>query len=286
MLSSRARLTGTIDKGELVFSASCFKSSIFSMIVLLSSSDLFAEQTKAGACKGFQNSFVGYHGKIFYVDKHCQRFHVNVEEFNELNSGKSKKFVIQEASSKFIAATKYQGKYNDKKVTRDHTCKKYKGKYISSTLDVYYVNKSCEKRMFLDWASYESHRGALNINQILYFVSMQELDALKNGLPMNSVIDKEFKEQFSNDRLDILPVDEACRGLINRYVTYLDKIYFIEKTNDHKKKSLPHMACTKREVDGEEFSRLNMDFKFDLELTSSQALSIPDGEAFHVTKIK
>jgi hypothetical protein len=98
---------------------------------------------------------------------------------------------------------------------------------------------------------------------------------------MESVLDRYFRDQLKRQQLDILSNEEACKGLVGKYVIYTDKIYYIQRG-----KKSDSIACEKRLVDGEDFTKLNINFKFNVELTTSQALSIPDGKKKEAVKLK
>ena len=84
---------------------------------------------------------------------------------------------------------------------------------------------------------------------------------------MPSIIMKEYIELNAKARdVDIIPIDEACKGLKDQYVAYYSKIYKIEN-------------CHKRLAEASVISKKLLSSKRDkiVELSSEQWISLPDG---------
>ena len=232
---------------------------------------------KKAVCKKYKNKYIVYYGKVYHVES-CKRYELNSEQVYNLT--KTNKLRLREVGAEVVASLPAGGKYKDEPKDTETLCKRHEGQYITfSFVDVYWV-ESCKKRPFPDWSSYESHRGKLkNARMPLKSLELDEFLALENGEPMPSVIDEEFRELLRPDNVDIIPLDEACQGVVGTYVTYLGQIYFIEAM---KQKGSVGRLCQKRRVDAEEYTRKKANSKFHLrELSSSQAISIPEGSPMY-----
>lgn len=232
------------------------------------------EAEKKAICKSYENSYIGYYGTVFHV-KSCKRYELSSEQVYKLT--KAKKLSLKEVGADVVAALPAGGKYQEELSDLTTLCKRLEGQYITfSFVDVYWI-ESCKKRPFPDWSSYESHRGKLKNAKIpLKSLDLEDFLALETGEPMPSVIDEEFRELLRPDNVDIIPLDEACSGIMSTYVTYLGQIYFIEAMG---KKGPGVKMCKKRRVDAEQYTRRKANLKFHLkELSSSQAISIPEGD--------
>lgn len=232
---------------------------------------------KKAVCEKYRNSYIVYYGRVYHV-KGCKRFELNSEQVYNLT--KANRIRLREVEAKVVASLPAGGNY--KEVNRDAKtlCKRNEGQYITfSFVDVYWV-EGCKKRPFPDWSSYESHRGKLkNAKMPLKSLELEEFLALADGEPMPSVIDEEFRELLRPDNVDIIPLDEACSGVVGTYVTYLGQIYYIEGMSQ---KGSVERFCQKRRVDAEQYTRKKANSKFHLkELSSSQAISIPEGSPMH-----
>ena len=89
---------------------------------------------------------------------------------------------------------------------------------------------------------------------------------LKEGEVYLSVVDqdKTIIDHIKNDRTDVIPIKQACKGLNGSFVSYVDKIYKIEN-------------CRKREIDPEYFVSKYKNIKLK-EISSNQWVSLPDGK--------
>ena len=229
-------------------------------------------------CKKFANSFISYYSSVFHVSG-CKRYKLESHQVYELTK-KSKK--VHEVDSSVIDSIPLGGAYlKSAKKEKESICKKYERTYITfSFMDVYWV-ENCKKKRFPDWASYESHRGKLNKEISLHSLELDDFSQIAEIDPMPSVINEEFRETINSDQVDMIPVDEACKGIQNQFVTYLGQMFYIESIDKGDK----GLACQKRQVDAEIFTRKKAGESFRLrELNSSQAISIPDGGPYVFSK--
>ncbi|NRA45739.1 MAG: hypothetical protein HRU09_12350 [Oligoflexales bacterium] len=231
---------------------------------------------KKAVCKKYEKSYIVYYGTVYHVNS-CTRELLSSDQVYKLT--KSGKIKLKEVDAAVIASLPGGANYREVGMDPKTLCKRLEGQYITfSFVDVYWV-ESCKKRPFPDWSSYESHRGKLkNAKVPLKSLELDDFLALENGDPMPSVIDEEFRELLRPDNVDIIPLDEACHGVVGTYVTYLGQIYFIEAMKQNGAGKL----CQKRRVDAEEYTRKKANSKFHLkELSSSQAISIPEGDPMY-----
>ena len=234
---------------------------------------------KQEICKEFSRkniSYISYYENVFEI-KNCERIRLSNSRVKELTRRGVR---VQDADHKAIEALPLRPKIIEKGAeNREELCKKYHHKYITyAYVDVYWV-EGCVKHPFPDWSSYENHAGKLRDSRpSLVTPASDDFYRLETGEPMKSIIDEEFRSmlQAQGDQADLLPLDEACKGINGQYVTYLGQIYFIDR-KPGKKGTGPF--CHRRVVDSEEFTRKRGMSGFNLpELSSSQALSIPVGE--------
>jgi len=151
---------------------------------------------------------------------------------------------------------------------KKRSCKTLTGKYITyAYTDVFYVEK-CKKRQFADWATYVEHKKNLGReNEEIVVLTWDEYTELPLGPEIESIVDQEFERLLSGEAgVDVIPIDEACRGLNGKDVSYIDRIYKIQK-------------CRKREYNAMAYSIKRGDKKLKLrELRPEQWLSLPDGK--------
>ena len=229
---------------------------------------------KKAICRDYNGKYISYYDRVYHVID-CQRYELSPRQTYELTR-KSKPPV--EVSARVIDGLGYAGFEKARKKTPLPLCKRYHHQYITSEyVDVYWV-KGCVKHPFPDWSSYEVHAGKLRHDRpALKAIDRDDFHMLSTGTPMKSIIDEEFREILEDEaeQADILPLDEACKGLIGSHVTYLGHIFYISKVPGKKGSG---DFCERRAVDSEKFTR-KMGMKgFRLhELNSSQALSIPTG---------
>ena len=95
-------------------------------------------------------------------------------------------------------------------------------------------------------------------------LTAREFWAMRQGRDISSIIDKDFAKLLDGSAgVDIIPVDEACKGVDGKIVTFYSRMYKIEK-------------CRKREIDAESFTmhRKLGDVKL-IELKPEQWISMP-----------
>lgn len=234
------------------------------------------ESSQQTLCKKYRNSYVSYYGKVYHIND-CILFEINEDKINSLISKGAKIIAVD---SKVIGSLKKAYEQKPKPLLSPQLlCNKYNNQYITySHSDIYWV-ENCKKRKFPDYASFEHHRGKLKKNgKQVMSLELEMFDSIATGAEMASIINNEFKDILLNNTQlpDMIPNDEACQGLINRYVSYLGDIYQIEKLPGTEKSM---MLCQKKKINGPEFTKSKKYRNYRLfELSSTQFISIPEAK--------
>lgn len=230
-------------------------------------------------------SYISYYDQLFQLDENCQRIPLDHDQAWELSR---RGIFFTDVSHEVIAALpSFSPVKSATTISPDVLCQKFRHKYIIMGSDHYWIeptedNKTCFKRLFPDWDSYDNHAGKNRTGRpVPLNITDEDFYRIPSGPPMISVIDEDFRQQLhqaKTQQADLLPLDEACRGLVGKYATYLGEIYFITKKSGG---SDNESFCTRRIINGEQFTReWGLTSLHLQELTSSQALSIP------ITEIK
>ncbi len=262
-------------------------------------------ESRVKYCRMYNKMHISYYDDIYYVEA-CKRRRVDAADAQyKLTSRRTK---IQIVDSDVIAVIPEGDAMSHVKKKNLRSCKALNGKYVTfSDVDVYYVEK-CKLKIFPDWDSYIKHRNqggltgeilGLEWEEFSSFLEydkegrlieydvkgkVREYDAqglfkdqddekFKPFRRMNSVVGEEYaKAKEVGPEVDIIPVDEACRGLNGRWVSFYSRMYKVE-------------ACRKRELDPELFWKKNKGKGAQLkvlELTDEQWISLPEGKPWDV----
>jgi len=153
-------------------------------------------------------------------------------------------------------------KESEMKVTeKSRGCSELNGHYISLDFDEIWFVESCNRRRFPDWMSFSQHRGGLEKEIPIMQVTWKEFKNIKEGKEFASVYDVKLEDNFKD--VDVIPVNEACRGIEGKFVYFYSRIYKIEK-------------CARRSLDPEMFTKNHPDLS-PKELTAEQWISLPLG---------
>lgn len=216
-------------------------------------------------CKKFEGRFIAYYDKIYKVEK-CKRREVlsTDDQPNPVLNGAK----IQSVEGVSVAKIPAGEPIEIDSPRSKPNCLRLEGRYILSRGDDIYFIEKCKKRFIPDWDTYAEHaqkRGKRGLE--VFELGEAEFNAIKAGEPIQSVLDAEYKKLLDADKgADVIPLQEACKGLNGKFVTYYSRIYRIE-------------GCRKRSVDPEAFMLKNSHMKLD-ELSSEQWISIPNGKAY------
>lgn len=218
------------------------------------------EQNKRIYCKKFKDQLIAYYGEVYRV-VNCKRFVVKSHELAKLTRKGTR---VEEVKGEVVNAIPLASSKDIVKA-KSRDCKEFEGSYITLDNDEVFLVEKCKKRKFPDWASFNSYRYKMGIKSVkLIEVSWEELNSIKEGRPFTSILDEE-NALSKDDSVDTIPIDEACKGIEGKFVSYYSRVYKIYK-------------CHKRPVDPVMFTRKVK--KAPKELSSEQWLSLPVGEPF------
>jgi hypothetical protein len=223
----------------------------------------FSDAEIKAECRKFEGKFIAYYDRVFKVEG-CKRREVISDDVEATPILKGHRVIPVENIT--VAKIPEGPALGSSPKGRKPDCSKIEGRYvISRASDVFFVEK-CKKRPFPDWDTYADHaaRHPRKAQDILELPE-EEFLALPLGPEFPSTLNDEYKKMLVTEKnVDVLPLDEACKGLNGTYLSYYAKIYKIEK-------------CRKREVDAERFVMRFPNYKL-REMSSEQWISIPTGK--------
>ncbi len=227
----------------------------------------YSKEEVRAICRKHEGKLIAFYGDVFRVERCQRRAYMDNKNVYRLQREGVK---VTQVDNDVIAALP-EGEAIDlaQTVASARSCKQLEGHYVTySNVDVYVVEK-CKKRLFPDWETYIQHRekGGDKKAEILA-LSWIEFSRIGEGKPLVSVLDDMFRKLASGDAgVDVIPVDEACRGLEGRVASYYSHLYRVER-------------CRKREIeDPNNFFKTNAALaKVKVAvMTSEQWLSLPNG---------
>jgi hypothetical protein len=232
----------------------------------------FTHEERRELCAKYEGGLIAFYGEVYRVEK-CKRrsFAQNKSVYEQQRRGE----VITVVDQRVIAALA-EGEPIDeaKSVETARSCNELERHYVTySNVDVYFV-ENCKKRLFPDWETYLAHRKKRGEARAeILNLSWIEFSRLSDGPPILSVLNEEFRDSVASDsEVDIMPVDEACKGVEGKVVSYYSYLYRIERCR--KRVYLdPNVVLKPSKQKKEKF----------IPLTSEQWLSLPDGEPIDVT---
>lgn len=236
----------------------------------------FSNEEIKKECQKYEGKFLGYYGKIYIVEKCRRRLFVGKDLVRRLfRSGKIN--VISVNGDTMIKLKAGEDYYHLPSAhVKVRSCKDLEYQYvILGGSEIYYIEK-CLKRLMPDYETYQAHMKKHKKSSILVEVSPSEFKGIPLGKPVPSIMPEVYLRLMNNwADADILPLEEACAGVNNRFVTYYSRLYRIE-------------ACYKREViDITGFLKAHQsESRNYTELSSEQWLSLPDGLAWKLKKKK
>lgn len=151
-------------------------------------------------------------------------------------------------------------------------CSELDKQYVTLDHDTVYLVVNCKKRKFPDWVSFNDHRYKKGIKSVsIREIDWETLNAIPDGEGFVSVLDEDYVRAI-DPKVDVIPIDEACKGLEGKFVSYYSRVYKIER-------------CYKRPVNPIEFSKLFSKGRVAgadkvNELSSEQWISLPLGKPF------
>jgi hypothetical protein len=223
----------------------------------------FTDAEIRAECRKFEGKFIAYYDRVFKVEG-CKRREVVSDDDDGSPALKGHRVIPVENIT--IAKIPEGPAIGSTPKGKKPNCAKIEGRYIiSRASDVFFVEK-CKKRPFPDWDTYADHAAKHPKKaQDILELPEEEFLALPVGTEFTSSLNDEYKKLLVTEKtVDVLPLDEACKGLNGAYVSYYSKIYKIEK-------------CRKHEVDAERFLLRFPSYKL-REMSSEQWVSIPTGK--------
>jgi len=227
---------------------------------------VFSEAERRKTCAKFNGKYISVYGEVYKVDK-CERHPVTDPDLLFRLQRAGIRFLPVEATE--VAAIEIGQPISGNGKVSKRNCKVLDRHYVTqSYMDIYYV-ENCSKRLIPDYETFvdlKRQKGHNAATEVLALTA-EEFEELKDGKEYSSVVDrKENSERPAKKGVDIIPVDEACKGVEGKVVSYYSRLYKIEK-------------CRKRELDAEvqsrQFYRNPLKLK---ELTAEQWISLPDGK--------
>ncbi len=224
----------------------------------------FTQAQKKTECAKYENRYISFYDQVFKVVA-CKRREV---KDNELLARLAKGRSITSVTNDTIIMLDEGKPFTTSDLFPPRTCAQLTNRYVTyGANEIFYV-ENCKRYSFPDWDTYETHREKHDKKSPVLELTEKEFASLKFAKEYPSVLDKAFKDVLEGSAgVDVIPVDEACRGVNEKFVSYYSRLYRIEK-------------CRKREIpDTEAFMRKreNNRMKF-IELSSEQWLSLPDGK--------
>lgn len=224
----------------------------------------FTQAQKKSECAKYENRYISFYDQVFKV-VNCKRREVRDGELlARLAKGRS----ITSVSNDTIIMLEEGQPYTASDVYPTRTCAQLNNRYVTYGPNEIFFIENCKRNSFPDWDTYETHREKHDKKSPVLELTEKEFRGLKFGKQYPSVLDKVFKDVLEGSAgVDVIPVDEACRGVNEKFVSYYSRLYRIER-------------CRKREIpDTEAFMRKKENNRLKLiELSSEQWLSLPDGK--------
>jgi hypothetical protein len=225
---------------------------------------LLTAEEKKKICRQYEGHHISYYKDVYRV-KGCKRILLSDAASYELTRQQIKIDRIDD--SKVIEALPTETE--PPKLSIDSLCKLYRNHYITNSVGYYHLDANCVKHEFPNWDTFDVHRKSHTSIGSLQVLDSDIVSFFKEGSPIASMADK-----LSTLKKDIpilrLPLETACKGLIGRYMSYRNKMYYIQA----RKKG---NGCEKVEKEGDVITRKQPGIRIE-ELSHSEAYSIPDAK--------
>ena len=217
-------------------------------------------------CAKYRGSLLSVYGEIYKL-QNCTRHQVHDQE--EIFKFAKQGIKTIEVDSKDVAALPIGDSWETVN-SKNRPCGFFNKKYITfSYTDIYFV-ENCVRKLIPDYETLLEHRKSQGIKSSeVLALNAREFYQIRQGRDVASVIDREFSKLLEGSAgVDIIPIDEACKGVEGKIVTFYSRMYKIEK-------------CRKREINAEQYTmrRKISDSKL-IELRPEQWVSMPDGKPF------
>lgn len=228
----------------------------------------FSSEERKKECARYEGRYIGYYDKLFLVVNCKRREILGGEVIRDLMVKEQVKVEDVQAKTMIMLEEGQPYRHLPGKAEVTRSCSELAGKYVVyEASDIFFI-EDCKRRLVPDYETYQHRLKTLGGPKMLVELNSREYHKLKEGEPLESIMPDVFKKlMISAKDVDIIPIDEACQGVENKWVTYYSKIYKIE-------------SCRKREVlDIPKFLKSPKNSGLlEKELTSEQWVSLPDGE--------
>ena len=225
----------------------------------------FAKEKRAAECAKYEGKYISSYDNLFWVQR-CRRRPVTNGDLIRKITLTHTVYPVNNDTIIMLAEGVPLETLTEKELSGAALCKRLEGEYITIPGGDIYLVEGCKRRMFPDWETFVDHQKKTK-RMVITEISSGEMDSLKLGKEIPSIMPGVFKKLLSGSaQVDVIPLNEACRGVNGKLVFYYSHIYKIEN-------------CRKREINAEEYMKLHKYDRFKLpELTSEQWLSLPDGK--------
>ncbi len=216
------------------------------------------------ACQKFESKFISSYDLVYFVKK-CKRYALSADEVSQLTR---KSFRFHEVEQRTIAALEDGEKSYSELNKKKFNCQRFHNSFVTYDLVIFRV-RNCTLQEFPDDPTFQEYRRKNQLQgKSILSLSGEEYEQFKVGTPILSIL----KDTIEDKQLAILPIREVCRNLVGKHVTYLDTIYMINRSKGA-------AGCWKKAVESDTYTRkAGGKWPKMLELSSSQALSIPDSD--------
>ena len=220
---------------------------------------LTAEEKKK-ICAKYEGHHLSYYKDVYQV-KGCKRILLTDTQTYELSRQQIKIDRVEDARVIEALPTEKE----PSKLSLASLCKLYRNHYITNSVEYFHLDGNCEKHQFPNWDTFDVHRKSHASIGTLQVLEADIVSFFKEGAPIPSMADQlsTLKKEIP---VTLIPLNTACQGLIGRYVSYLNKVYYIQTRKQG--------GCEKVEKAGDVLTRKQPDVRIQ-ELTHSQAYSIP-----------
>ena len=221
-------------------------------------------------CRLYNGQYISYYGQVFEV-RSCVR-HEIVGSDNIMVLTADPKNRIQRVSAAVIAKIPLGIPNADLAASAPiRSCKRLEGRFTLDKANNIYLIKGCKLLLFPDYETFQEYRQVNNsFGQPLIEISDKEWKFLGLGKVQESILPKSYRDLVQMGKtVDVIPVDEACKGLNGRFATYYSLLYKIQSCKKRQVNNVPEFLAA---VNGQ-------GLKF-TELTSDQWISLPNGEPY------
>ena len=234
---------------------------------------LFSRERRAAECSKYEGKYISSYDNLYRVEK-CRRRLITNGDLTRKVTLTHPVYPVKNDTIIMLAEGTPIESLTEIELSATALCRRLEGDYITIPGGDIYVVEDCKRRMFPDWETFTEHQKKTK-KLIITEISAPEMDSLKVGKEIPSIMPAIFKKLLTGSaQVDVIPLNEACRGVNGKLVFYYTHIYKIEN-------------CRKREVDAEEYMKRHKYERFKLpELTSEQWLSLPDGKAMAINDVE